>query len=104
MYVLISDCTNDKAGIYNALYVANTFDELSDAIDAANEIAKDFREFADLTYDPKDIHPVDTAWYDDCTGAEIEPYPEYVIGEAVGNGEYYHIYYMVVKAWGDLNV
>ena len=97
MYVLISDCTNEKADIYNALFVANTFNELSDAIEAADKLAKDCREFADDGYDPDEIHSVDTAGYDDCTGAEIEPYPEYVVGEAVGNGEYYHIYYMVIE-------
>ncbi len=97
MYLLVSDCTNTKDGIYNAMYVIDVFDDSSDAIDAADEYAVNCREFANNHYDPDKIHPVDTEGYDDCTGAEIEPYPIYVAGEALFDGENYHIYYMVIK-------
>ena len=45
----------------------------------------------------EDAVKVDTESYADFCGCELNPYPEYVIGAAVGDGEDNHMYYMVFE-------
>lgn len=45
----------------------------------------------------EDAVKVDTESYADFCGCELTPYPEYVIGAAVDNGEDNHMYYMVFE-------
>ena len=45
----------------------------------------------------EDAVKVDTESYADFCGCELTPYPEYVIGTSVGDGEDNHMYYMVFE-------
>lgn len=93
MYILLSDFTDEKVDVYNSVELIDVFSSMEDAIASANEHWMNFNS-------KKNVHAVDTEGYDDVAGAEVNPYPIYVTGEAEDNGEDYHIYFMVSKIGG----
>ena len=56
----------------------------------------ELKRYPDNDIDYSRVHQIDREGYDSCTGAEIDPYPIYVIGETIDDGEIYHVYYMVI--------
>lgn len=99
MYIVVSDYTNEKVDIYKSVSFDKAFQSRSDAIDFA---AVSFQCFLngmpeDEAARYEDAVKVDTESYADFCGCELSPYPEYVIGSAVDNGEDDHMYYMVFK-------
>lgn len=98
MYIVVSDYTKKSEYIQNAICILDTCEVLDDAIDTAEQMFfKDFKSNPDKDIDYSRVHQIDREGYDSCTGAEIDPYPIYVIGEAVDDGETYHVYYMVIE-------
>lgn len=98
MYVVVSDYTKKSEYIKNAINILATCKTRYDAIDTAEQMFfKDFKRYPDNDIDYSKVHQIDREGYDSCTGAEIDPYPIYVIGEAVDDGETYHVYYMVIE-------
>lgn len=95
MYVVLCDYTLEKADIYNAVEVFNALSSYEDAVKKADELYENKQP--DESIDYSEVTHVDTDRYDECTGAEVCPYPVYVVGEAIGNGRDYHCYYMVVE-------
>ena len=99
MYIVVSDYTNEKVDIYKSVSFDKAFQSRSDAIDFA---AVSFQCFLNGMPEDEaawyeDAVKVDTESYADFCGCELSPYPEYVIGSAVDNGEDNHMYYMVFK-------
>lgn len=98
MYVVVSDYTKKSEYIQNAVSILSTHEDCEDAIDAAEQMFfKGFKRHPDNDINYYLVHQIDREGYDSCTGAEIAPYPIFVIGEAIDNGETYHCYYMVVS-------
>ena len=97
MYVILSDSTNEAFDIYNAIQVLGSYSSRYEAIRAAERFfSKMIDSYHDGAFDRSNAVPVSTENYDQFTGAEIEPYPKHVVGEAIGDGKRYHIYFMVV--------
>ena len=98
MYVVVSDYTKKSEYIQNAVGIIDTFRSKENAIDAAEQMfLKCFKRYPDSDIDYDLVNQIDLEGYDSCTGAEITPFPIYVIGEAIDNGETYHCYYMVIE-------
>ena len=97
MYIVVSDCTNEKADIYNSIEVVNDFESHEEAVMFAEQAFLESQSSYRGTYEWQ-TKAVDTArYFNECTGAEIYPEPDYVIGETDdGSGEIYHIYFMVI--------
>lgn len=97
MYVVLSDSTNEAVGIHNAVQILGTYLLRDEAVQATDKLfSETIDSYHEESMDYSDAAPVSTKNYDQFTGAEIEPYPEYVVGEAIGDGKEYHIYFMAV--------
>lgn len=99
MYVVISEYTNEELDIYGSVSFDKAFQSRDAALDFA---ARGYQNFFDNM--PKDelarfenATRINTDSYVDFCGCALYPYPEFVIGAAIDNGENYHIYYMVFE-------
>lgn len=99
MYVVVSDYTNEKADVYKSVSIDKAFKSRDDAIAFASVSFQYFLNGMpeDEAARYEDAVKVDTESYADFCGCELNPYPEYVIGAAVGDGEDNHMYYMVFE-------
>lgn len=99
MYVVSSDYTNEHTDIYNAVSIDKVFKTKDEAATYADKCYRRFTVEAKKEEwpDRSNVKAVDVESYCDFCGCQIYPYPEYVIGETLDNGEYYHMYYMVLK-------
>lgn len=80
MYIVVSDYTNEKVDIsYQKFFDGMPSDEATRYENATR---------------------INTDSYADFCGCALTPYPEYVIGVAVDNGEDNHMYYMVFENGG----
>ena len=86
MYIVASDYTNEKADVYKSVSIDKAF---------KSSFLNGMPEDEAARYE--DAVKVDTESYADFCGCELNPYPEYVIGAAVGDGEDNHMYYMVFE-------
>ena len=98
MYVVLSDSSNETFGIHNAIQILGTYSLKDEAIRAVDCLfSETIDSYHEETLDYSKAVSVSAENYDSLTGAEIEPYPEYVVGETIGNGEKYHVYFMAVR-------
>lgn len=99
MYIVVSDYTNETLDIYNSVSFDKAFQSRAAAIDFA---ARSYQKFfdgmpSDEAAQYENATRINTDSYADFCGCTLDPYPEYVIGIAIGDGEYHHMYYMVFE-------
>ena len=97
MYLVAIEYTNEHVDIHGAICVDRIFKTKDKAVAYANKQYHSFVTHATGWPDRSYVKLVDTNSFLDICSCQICPYPKYVVGEALDDGEYYHMYYMVFE-------